>query len=143
MKEITIHQLSIFTAVYAINARKWLLKRDFVLSKNNPFFSFLGCGKISNPCLWELFVLVINIEEPFCGNVNKLNIMIIIINTNNILLLLLLLLLLIVIIITKRQIQLLSLILRRLIFTFQKSLAGSRISSCGNQIRFQIKTTSS
>ena len=138
MKEITIHQLSIFTAVYAINARKWLLKRDFVLSKNNPFFSFLGCGKISNPCLWELFVLVINIEEPFCGNVNKLNIMIIIINTINILLLLLL-----IIIITKRQIHLLSLILRRLIFTFQKSLAGSRISSCGNQIRFQIKTTSS
>ena len=141
MKEITIHQLSIFTAVYAINARKWLRKRDFVLSKNNPFFSFLGCGKISNPCLWELFVLVINIEEPFCGNVNKLNIMIIIINTINILLLLLIII--IVIIITKRQIHLLSLILRRLIFTFQKSLAGSRISSCGNQIRFQIKTTSS
>ena len=74
-----------------------------------------------------LFVLVMNIDAPFCANVNKLNIIIIIINT----------------IIIKRQIHLLSLSLQRLIFAFQKSFAGSRISTCGNPIRLQIKTISS
>ena len=76
-----------------------------------------------------------NIEAPFCANVNKLNIIIIIINTININI--------IIIIIIKRQIHLLSLSLQRLIFAFQKSFAGSRISTCGNPIRLQIKTISS
>ena len=77
------------------------------------------------------------IEAPFCAKVNKLNIIIIMINTININIII------IIITIIKRQIHLLSLSLQRLIFAFQKSLAGSRISTCGNPIRLQIKTISS
>ena len=38
MKEITIHQLSIFAAVYAINAKKWLFEHDFVIKHERSVF---------------------------------------------------------------------------------------------------------
>ena len=59
--------LSIFTAVYAINAKKWLLRHDFAFSVSNPFRSFFSSRPISNPTLCELLSFRPVIEAHFFG----------------------------------------------------------------------------